>query len=227
MLYLVRHAQAGTWHQYDTLSKHGRKQAEKLGHFFKISKIDFDVYITGTLKRHKETLDAIKAYVGQKKHYELESLNEISEELFLKLLNYYKDKDERLHYIYKKAFKASEKKYFYPLLLKKIFEIWLRDNSFEYGFSDFKNKIYTFFLEIQKLLQFQPKQILVISSGIPIAILHGFVLNWEDKKSIEFLKKIYNTSFSIFEITQLVPIQGKVHALLQIPHLSKEEITLI
>jgi len=59
-LYLVRHAQAafGT-DDYDRLTELGHRQARWLGEYFAERGMGFDRVLTGTLRRHRETLQAI------------------------------------------------------------------------------------------------------------------------------------------------------------------------
>lgn len=55
-LYLVRHGQASFGAaDYDNLSELGRKQARRLGEYFRDSDQSFDVVFTGTLRRHNQT----------------------------------------------------------------------------------------------------------------------------------------------------------------------------
>ena len=59
-LYLVRHAQAafGT-DDYDRLTELGHRQAQWLGEYFAQRGMAFDRVLTGTLRRHRETLQGI------------------------------------------------------------------------------------------------------------------------------------------------------------------------
>ena len=59
-LYLVRHAQA-SFHSadYDCLSALGERQSRWLGEYFASRDIRFDVLVTGTLRRHRQTLAGI------------------------------------------------------------------------------------------------------------------------------------------------------------------------
>ena len=61
-LYLVRHAQAsfGT-DDYDRLTELGHRQARWLGEYFAERGMAFDRVLTGTLRRHRETLAGIAA----------------------------------------------------------------------------------------------------------------------------------------------------------------------
>ena len=59
-LYLVRHGQAsfGT-DDYDRLSELGARQCERLGEWFRDKGVVFEGMITGTLKRHTQSFEAI------------------------------------------------------------------------------------------------------------------------------------------------------------------------
>ena len=55
-LYLVRHGQASFGAEdYDNLSELGRKQAVRLGEYFRDNGQSFDTVFTGTLRRHGQT----------------------------------------------------------------------------------------------------------------------------------------------------------------------------
>ena len=55
VLYLVRHGQAGTRENYDSLSDLGRDQARLLGEHFAQQKIRFDTVYSGSLSRQQAT----------------------------------------------------------------------------------------------------------------------------------------------------------------------------
>lgn len=59
-LYLVRHGQASFGaDDYDVLSPRGRQQAVRLGEYWRARGLAFDAVMTGTLRRHAETLEGI------------------------------------------------------------------------------------------------------------------------------------------------------------------------
>ena len=61
VLYLVRHGQASFGAaDYDRLSAKGLHQCERLGAWFSSHGIVFDAVLTGTLKRHLQSLEAIE-----------------------------------------------------------------------------------------------------------------------------------------------------------------------
>lgn len=61
-LYLFRHGQAGTRHDYDTLSGLGREQARRLGAHLAAEGLRFSAVFSGSLKRQWETcLETLRA----------------------------------------------------------------------------------------------------------------------------------------------------------------------
>lgn len=66
ILYLVRHGQASFGSaDYDRLSPLGQRQCEALGDWFARRGIGFDAVLTGTLRRHAESLAALQAGYAQ------------------------------------------------------------------------------------------------------------------------------------------------------------------
>ncbi|WP_440108634.1 histidine phosphatase family protein [Acidovorax sp. BL-A-41-H1] len=64
-LYLVRHGQASFGaDDYDVLSPRGHQQAVRLGEYWRARGMAFDAVMTGTLRRHTETLDGIAKGLG-------------------------------------------------------------------------------------------------------------------------------------------------------------------
>jgi broad specificity phosphatase PhoE len=64
-LYLVRHGQASFGAaDYDQLSDLGRRQCERLGTWLRSHGRRFDMVLTGTLKRHAQSLAAIETGLG-------------------------------------------------------------------------------------------------------------------------------------------------------------------
>lgn len=64
-LYLVRHGQASFGSaDYDRLSPLGQQQCQRLGEYFRARGLGFDTVLRGTLRRHRESLEAIAAGLG-------------------------------------------------------------------------------------------------------------------------------------------------------------------
>jgi broad specificity phosphatase PhoE len=55
LIYFFRHGQAGTRDDYDRLSPLGRRQAELLGGWIARQRLNFDIVISGALRRQQET----------------------------------------------------------------------------------------------------------------------------------------------------------------------------
>ncbi len=56
-IYLIRHGQAGTRDNYDTLSEVGEEQARLLGEYFASQKIELAAVISGSLSRQRRTAE--------------------------------------------------------------------------------------------------------------------------------------------------------------------------
>src|ERR1700760_4925423 len=64
-LYLVRHGQASFGSSdYDVLSEVGERQGVWLGEYFAQRDLKFDRVMTGGMRRHRQTLDAIGRGMG-------------------------------------------------------------------------------------------------------------------------------------------------------------------
>jgi len=233
-IFLVRHAQAGDIKKnYDELSELGKFQAKELGKYFYKNHIQFDFYIRGTLNRHKETMNLIKIQLNStnKEDIVLDSLDEISQELFKKLLFYYIDKDKFIKYLFEKLQNPHDKKEskeIYILLLKNIFKHWIKDKENPYNFLSFKNHVLKIFEYIEKYYRENYiNNILIVSSGTPISIIIGDIFHFTDEESLNWMKRIYNTSLSIFSIKKKKRILWEPITINSCPHLLYEYQTLL
>lgn len=59
VLYLFRHGQAGTRHEYDTLSDLGRRQSRLLGEYLLRERIEFQSVYSGEMSRQRQTATAV------------------------------------------------------------------------------------------------------------------------------------------------------------------------
>lgn len=230
-LYLIRHAQAGDIKSnYDVLSKHGRYQSQKLGKYFLENDIHFDLWIRGTLNRHKETMELIQKEMGlEQNEYVLDCLDEISEETFKNLLKYYLEKDKLLQHLLKQLQTTndlSKSKEIYILILKNIFKNWIYDTTNPISYRHYKSKVLQM-LDVLKQFTKNHKNILMVSSGTPISIILGYVLGLDDEQSLNWMKKIYNTSVSIFSLRNKKGIYLEPISINFCPHLMHKEITLL
>lgn len=230
-LYIVRHAQGGDIKSnYDELSEHGRKQSIKLGEYFLKNHIVFDLLITGTLNRHIQTLKFMNQRLQNdlSNYIQLEYLNEISEEQFKTLLYYYSKKDQVVEILYRKLQKQSnikKSKELYVVLFKHIFENWIYDDKNPMSFLEYKKNVLNIFHFLKNKNQTKTKNVLIITSGTPLSIILGSIFQFDDIKSLNWMKYLYNTSISLIYCNRnyvLEPI-----SINYCPHLNKEEFTLL
>ncbi len=63
-VYLIRHGQAGTRDEYDSLSELGRHQASLLGQYFRSQGVNFSAAFSGEMSRQQQTARATKNGYG-------------------------------------------------------------------------------------------------------------------------------------------------------------------
>ena len=88
-IYLVRHGQASFGaDDYDNLSELGHAQAHKLGMYWRDRGVQFDAVLTGTLRRHTQTLEGIaKALPDLPAAQQLPALNEYDSHALIRCLH--------------------------------------------------------------------------------------------------------------------------------------------
>lgn len=73
VLYLIRHGQAGTRENYDTLSELGRRQARLLGEHLAAQGVRFDRVIAGRLSRQQQTAQETLGALGARTEIETDA----------------------------------------------------------------------------------------------------------------------------------------------------------
>ena len=88
-LYLVRHGQASfASDDYDRLSPLGARQCERLGEWFREKGVTFEGLITGTLRRHTQSFEAIARGLGvQPQALAMPGLNEYDSESIVRAIH--------------------------------------------------------------------------------------------------------------------------------------------
>ena len=64
LLYIFRHGQAGTRDDYDRLSDTGKEQARRLGLLLASEAPRFDLFLSGPLRRQRETAEIVREQMG-------------------------------------------------------------------------------------------------------------------------------------------------------------------
>jgi broad specificity phosphatase PhoE len=208
ILYLVRHGQASFGAtDYDQLSPLGQQQSERLGDYFRQKGVNFDAVLTGTLRRHLQTYAAIRAGGA----FEMEALqwpglNEFDSEAVIATVHPHKlekpDSPERYRHHFR--------------LLRDGLTQWMNGVVSPKGLPSYGE----FRLGVTGALDYVRKNfngnVLIVSSGGPIATAVGHVLGTTPETTIELNMRLRNSAITEFAFTP------KRHSLLSyntLPHL--------
>jgi broad specificity phosphatase PhoE len=215
-IYLVRHGQAafGTDH-YDRLTDLGVAQARLLGDYFHRRQIRFDAVFTGTLRRQIETAQGIFEH-----HPELRALPR--QESFPGLDEY---KPEAIMMALTGSFPAPALAAARrdPLVMREHFRVlregllaWAEDRTQPEGmpvWQAFQDGAVAALVEARQ--RFPDGNVLIVSSGGPIAAIVAATLNAPPATAVELNLRIRNSSLSEFAATprrhSLVSFNGLPH----------------
>lgn len=207
--YLIRHGSANsTGENYDLLSPRGIEQSHALSEYFIKWQIMPDTIFTGSLRRQKETIAPLKKYMDQKKisyHYGIiEALNEVPEQTWKQMAEYLSQNDELFaqelgNWLQIRSEGSRKAFYLFYQLTEKILTAWKqRRLSITPTYESFQTDILAFFDSLKQMKEEQ--HVVIISSGTPISILINAVLGGSSEKSLEWLKRIWNTSMTMIRL---------------------------
>ena len=190
-LYLVRHGQASFGAaDYDNLSEMGRKQAARLGEYFRENGQSFDTVFTGTLRRHGQTWAGMAEGLQAEQPVpviERPSLNEYDPAAIIRaihpepLVHPKTPEDIRNHF----------------RLLRDGLAAWMQGKSAPQGMSsypEFLAGVTTALDEIRN--EHFGKNVLIASSGGPISTAVGHILGTSHEGTIDLNLRIRNSSVS-------------------------------
>ena len=187
--YLVRHGQASFGSaDYDRLSPLGEQQALWLGQYFLERDIHFDKVIIGTQLRHRQTAEGIFRAQGQSLAFDQHGgLDEYDFDALFAAVGPGHAELERLA--------RGDKRDFYQAL-KQVLQLWADDQltpAQPESWSAFVDRV----ASARSFIQHSgARQILVVSSGGPIAMMARQVLQAPAHSAIELNLQIRNSSFS-------------------------------
>ncbi len=207
-LYLVRHGQASFGaDDYDQLSDLGHRQSVRLGEYFAQQGLRFDALITGTLKRHRQTLAGILQGMGQTgEPLAWPGLNEYDSEAVIAAIHPQPLQKPDTPELYRQHFR----------LLRDGLSQWMAGVVSPRGmppYADFVAGVTGALDHVRA--QHAGRNVLVVSSGGPISTAVGRVLQTPPETTIELNLRIRNTSVTQFAFTpkrhMLVSYNGIAH----------------
>ena len=212
-LYLVRHGQASFGaYDYDQLSALGQRQAQRLGAYFQEKGLQFDAVLMGTLRRHAQTWEGIAKGAGIQHLQPVlwPGLNEYDSAAVIHAIHPYPlekpDTPERYRHHFR--------------LLRDGLTQWMNGVVSPHGmpaYDDFRHGVVSVLDHVRTQ---HSGNVLLVSSGGPIATAVGHVLGTTPETTIALNMRIRNAALTEFVFTP------KRHMLLTfntLPHLDGKE----
>jgi broad specificity phosphatase PhoE len=212
-LYLVRHGQASFGAaDYDQLSELGTRQCEALGRWFAERGITFEAVLRGTLRRHVQSLDAIVAGHG----------GALPEALAWPGLNEY-DSHAVVAAVRSEPLPPADSVDAYRAHFRALREgllAWIAGRTAPVGMPSYADFVAGVVGALDHVRSRHDGDVLLVSSGGPIATAVGHVLGTSAETTIELNLRIRNSALTEFAFTP------KRHMLLSynhLPHLDAAE----
>lgn len=204
-LYLVRHGQASFGKaDYDDLSDLGRRQSLRLGQYFSHRRPEFDLVITGRLRRHAQTWQAIAEGAGfDQRPLVWPGLDEYDSEAVVKAIHPEPLEKPDTPELYRQHFR----------LLRDGLTQWMSGATHPIGMPDYPSFVQGVVGALDHVRTSNCSNVLIVSSGGPISTAVGHLLGTSAEKTIELNFHIRNTSITEFSFNP------KRHALLSFNHL--------
>lgn len=207
-LYLVRHGQASLGaDDYDQLSPLGQQQSQRLGEHWRAQGITFEAVITGALKRHAQTLAGIQTGMGTQHEAAVwPGLNEYDADAIIRAI--------QPGELIKPTTPEGYKQHF--RLLRDGLTQWMGGVVSPKGMPNYAEFVKGVISALDHIRQQHAGNVLLVSSGGPIATAVAHVLRTSPETSIELNMRLRNTA-----VTEL-SFSPKRHSLLSfnsLPHL--------
>ncbi len=208
-LYLVRHGQASFGaDDYDQLSELGTRHSIRLGEYFAERGLHFDGLIAGTLRRHKQTLAGILQGMNRAgDHLDWEGLNEYDSEALIATVHAGKLPKPDTREQYRHHFR----------LLRDAMGRWMAGETRPAGMPSYRDFVAGVASALDHVrARHYGQNVLVVTSGGPIATAVGHVLGCAPEATIELNLRIRNTAVTEFSFT---PKRHSLQTFNTIPHL--------
>ena len=210
-LYLVRHGQAsfGADH-YDQLSDLGTQQCRQLGRYFASKGRRFDAVISGTLQRQIQSQQAIAAGLGQAAEaLRLPGLNEYDSHAVINAVHPQPLAKPDTPEVYRHHFR----------LLRQGLAAWMAGQTQPAGMPAYADFVAGVAAAMDHVRSQGEGDVLMVSSGGPIATAVGLVLGVAPEVTIDLNMRIRNSAVTEFHFNP------KRHALVSyntLPHLDAD-----
>src|SRR5450830_2013656 len=189
-LYLVRHGQASFGaDDYDRLSELGHRQSERLGEYFKGKGLEFQAVITGTLRRHQETFAGIaRGLDWQAQPVLWPGLNEYDSEAVIQAIHPMPLEKPDTPELYRHHFR----------LLRDGLTQWMKGASNPQGMPSYLEFQRGVVGALDHIRAHCDGNVLIVSSGGPIATAVGHVLGTTAETTIELNMRLRNSAITEF-----------------------------
>jgi len=211
-LYLVRHGQASFGAQdYDQLSELGQRQSHRLGEYFKLKGLRFEQVLTGTLKRHQQTLTGICNGGGVSADaLALPGLNEYDSEAVIAAIHPHPLAKPDTPELYRHHFR----------LLRDGLTQWMNGVVSPRGMPSYREFQQGVADALALVRQQTAGDVLLVSSGGPISTAVGQILGTTPETTIELNMRIRNSAVTEFNFT---PKRHALQTFNTLPHLDGPE----
>ena len=211
-LYLIRHGQASFGaDNYDQLSPMGQQQSLRLGQWFRSKGIAFDAALTGTLTRQKQTFAGIcgglDLEIPVTRHA---ALNEYDSHAVIATVHPQPLVTPSTPQLYREHFR----------LLKSGLALWMAGSAQPAGMPSYREFADGIASVLESIRLGHTGNVLLVSSGGPIATAVGQVLGTSPETTIELNLRIRNASVTEFAFTPKRHMLVSYNAL---PHLDAPE----
>lgn len=211
-LYLIRHGQARLGSDdYDRLSELGRRQCAQLGLWMKERGLRFEAVMRGSLRRHRESVESIASQLqGLPEALERPALNEYDSEAVLRTVISGSLPAPATPEGYKHHFR----------LLRQGLLQWINGHTQPEGMPSWADFVDGVGKALDEVRLHHPGDVLLISSGGPIAAALSQVLGAPPHATVELNMRLRNSAVCELSFTP------KRHSLLSyntLPHLDHPE----
>jgi broad specificity phosphatase PhoE len=192
-LYLVRHGQASFGaDDYDQLSELGQRQSRRLGDYLGGKGLAFDAVLTGTLRRQTQTWEGIAEGAGlDLSPLQWPGLNEYDSHAIIRAIHPNPlpkpDTPER----YRQHFR----------LLRDGLAQWMAGVVSPHGMPSYNEFVHGVTSALDHIRQSYDGNVLLVSSGGPIATAVGHILRAPPETTIELNLRIRNSALTEFAFT--------------------------